>query len=103
MSVTGIGASPNVYTTPSAGGVAKPGRDASGHTAVEAEFLKWAKMTPAERMRADLLASMGLDEDKLKGMSAEDRQKVEDKIKKMIEDKVKAAAEKKGQLVDQKV
>lgn len=102
MSVTGIGQSSSLYAPPG-GGAANASKGPRPPTAVEAEFLKWARMTPAERMRADLLASLGLDEDKVAGMSPEDRQKLEDKLKQMIEEKVKQGAEKKGQLVDRKV
>ena len=67
---------------------------------VEEQFLKYARMSPAERMRASILGSMGLTEDDLSAMSAADRQKVEDKIKQMIEQKIKEAQKEKGQLVD---
>lgn len=102
MSVAGIGQSQNVFTasaaatgTSLAGAAAKP--DA------KSEFLKWAHMTPAERMRANLLSSMGLTEDDVAAMSPEDRKKVEDKLRELIEAKVKQSAEKTGQLVDKKV
>jgi hypothetical protein len=60
-------------------------------------------MTPAQRMHANLLASMGLDEDKLAAMSDKEREKVEAKIREMIEEKIKQGDRSPGQLVDKKV
>jgi hypothetical protein len=72
---------------------------------VEDEFKAWASMTPAEQMRATMLASMGLTEDDVKGMSAADQKKVNDEIAKRIKDQVQDDAEnpKKGQIADLKV
>ena len=96
MSVAGIGQSSNAYTPPSAGA----GGSAPTHTAVESEFLKWARMSPGERMRADILSSMGLDDDKVAAMSPDARKKVEDKVREMIEEKIKQGAKTPGLLVD---
>ena len=49
------------------------------------EFLKWAKMNPIERLRAQYLKDHNLTEEKLASMSNEERQKIEDDIKKHIE------------------
>ena len=51
---------------------------------VEQKFLEYAKMTPAERMHAQMLAQLGLTEDQFKAMSPADQQKIEDKIREMI-------------------
>jgi hypothetical protein len=69
------------------------------------QFQAYAKMTPAERMRASILSSMGLTEDDLKAMTPDQRQAVEQKIEKMIQDAAMQAAEKKstGLLADVKV
>lgn len=101
MSVAGIGQSSNVYTPPSAN-LWGASASAPTHTAVENEFLKWAKMSPGERMRADILSSMGLDADKVAAMSPEEQKKVEDKVREMIEEKLRQGAKKPGLLVDQK-
>lgn len=77
--------------------------NALSKTSAVDEFMKWASMTPAQRMRANMLASMGLTEEKVAAMSPEDRAKVEAKIKEMIEAKIKREPPKTGQLVDQKV
>lgn len=99
MSVAGIGQSSNAYAPPSARSGGAPA-GAPAHTAAETEFLKWAKMSPGERMRADILSSMGLDDDKVAAMTPEDRKKVEDKVREMIEEKIKQGAKTPGLLVD---
>jgi hypothetical protein len=53
----------------------------------EEQFLDYAQKSPAERMRDDILKSLGLTEDDLAKMSPEERAAVEEKIKKMIEEK----------------
>jgi len=50
----------------------------------EQKFLEYAKMTPAERHHAQMLAELGLTEDQFKAMSPADQQKIEDKIRDMI-------------------
>ena len=51
---------------------------------MEQKFLEYAKMTPAERMHAQMLAQLGLTEDQFKAMSPADQQKIEDKIRDMV-------------------
>jgi hypothetical protein len=51
----------------------------------EQKFLEYAKMTPAERMHAAMLAQMGLTEDQFKAMDPAAQQKIEEKIKDMIQ------------------
>lgn len=66
-------------------------------------FLDYQKKTPAEKMRDEILGSMGLTEDQLKAMDPKTRAKIEEKIKAIIKEKVEEATEKKtGQLVDVK-
>jgi hypothetical protein len=50
----------------------------------EQKFLDYAKMTPAERMHAAMLAQMGITEDEFKAMDGAAQQKIEDKIREMI-------------------
>jgi Fe-S cluster biosynthesis and repair protein YggX len=69
------------------------------------EFLDYQKMTPAEKMRAAMLAKLGVTEEQLKAMSPEDRKKIEDQMKDMIKEQVMNGdkeKEKKGLLVDVK-
>jgi len=55
----------------------------SADSAVQ-KFLEYAKMTPAERLHAEMLSQLGLTEDQFKALSPADQQKVEDKIREMI-------------------
>jgi hypothetical protein len=50
----------------------------------EQKFLDYAKMTPAERLHAQMLAQLGITEDQFKAMSPADQQKIEEKIRDMI-------------------
>lgn len=59
-------------------------------------FLDFASKTPAEKMRAMVLADMGLTEEDLRNLSAEDRAELEAKIRTQIEVKVKQEIEKKS-------
>ena len=67
------------------------------------EFMDYAKLTPAQKMRAAMLAKMGVTEEQLKAMSPEERQKIEDQIKKQIKEQVQNDPNmKKGSLLDVK-
>src|SRR6202047_4187562 len=82
MSFSLSGASPtSLLDTP------KPAKPAAAKS-VEQTFLDYAKMTPAERMHAQMLAQLGLTEDQFKAMSPADQQKIEDKIRDMIKKQV---------------
>ncbi|HEV7319514.1 MAG TPA: hypothetical protein VGO04_13020 [Ensifer sp.] len=52
---------------------------------VSDEFLKRAKMSLAEQIRAQILESLGLSEEDLKSMDPEQRKAVEEEIRKAIE------------------
>ena len=75
------------------------GLDASGDTVVK-QFMDYAKMSPMERMRAQILKSMGLTEDDLKKMSPEQQKAVEQKIEQMIKQQLQKNAGTTGQVVD---
>jgi hypothetical protein len=92
MSITAIGSSP-AYGGAYGGVTASP----VGETSAKDEFLKFQAMTPAQKMRAMMLAKLGLSEDDVKAMSPEDRKKVEDKIKAMIKQQVQNDPDNKGQ------
>jgi TPP-dependent pyruvate/acetoin dehydrogenase alpha subunit len=64
------------------------------------EFMDYAKMDPMERMRANILKSMGLTEDDVKNMSPEQQKAVEQKIAQMIRQELQKNAGKAGQVVD---
>lgn len=62
----------------------KEGAAPSGNS-VSDEFLKRAKMSLAEQIRAQILESLGLSEEDLKAMDADQRKAVEDDIRQAIE------------------
>lgn len=59
-------------------------------TSPEAEFLKEAKKTPAERIRAAVLKKLGLTEEELAAMDSAAKAAIEKIIKQEIEQKLKA-------------
>ena len=84
-----------VDSTSGAGLTAGPGKSAKD------EFMDYAKLTPAQKMRAAMLSKLGVTEEQLKAMSPEERQKIEDQIKKQIKEQVQNDPNmKKGSLVD---
>jgi len=67
----------------------------------KAEFLKFAKMSPAERIRAAFLKDHNLTEESLAKLPKAEREKIEQEIKKLI--KTKLGLDEKGpagQVVD---
>ncbi|HEY0526608.1 MAG TPA: hypothetical protein VGD08_24660 [Stellaceae bacterium] len=66
---------------------------------VKNDFLKFARMSPAERIRDAYLRAHGLTEDDLKAMSPEKRKAIEDEIQKEIKDSIQRNTEKKTGLV----
>jgi len=91
MNLNGVGQIWTAYTPQHLGGALEA--SPRGETSVKDAFLAWAKMTTSERMRANILSSMGLTEDELAAMPAWERGKVETRIKEMVAAKVRAAAE----------
>jgi hypothetical protein len=70
----------------------------------EQKFLEYAKMTPAERMHAAMLAQMGLTEDQFKAMDPAAQQKIEDKIRDMIRQQAANSSDKRtGMITDKSV
>ena len=63
------------------------------------EFLALAEKSPAERMRALILGKMGLTEEQLQAMDAEDRKKIEEKIREEIKQQVENGVEKRTGLI----
>ena len=81
-------------TSPATGKLKSKGND------VVQEFMDYAKMDSMERMRANILKSMGLTEDDLKNMSPEQQKAVEQKIEQLIKEQLQKNAGKTGQVVD---
>ncbi len=101
MNIPPIGVPAPTHSKPSSNApVLDPAPDSGAKEDVEAEFLAYARMSPAERMRDNILKSMGLTEDDVNAMSPADRQKLEAKIKELIKQQLEEAAKKKGQLLD---
>jgi hypothetical protein len=57
----------------------------SADTGIVEEFMELAKMTPAERLRRQMLEEMGLTEDSLKALPPEERKAIEAEIREAIE------------------
>ncbi|MFC5069562.1 hypothetical protein [Flaviflagellibacter deserti] len=96
MSISGIGSGVSSFLAPTprvadATSAALPADKAKelGGSAKE-DFLKFAQMSPADLLRAQILGEMGLKEEDLNRMDSKTRKEVEDKIK----DQIKQAAEK---------
>lgn len=101
MSISAV-VSPSAYAGAYSGVAA--GRSSSvGETSAKDEFLKYQSMTPAEKMRAMMLAKLGVTEEQVKAMSPEERAKIEQKLKDMIKQQVQndpAKKDKTGQIAD---
>lgn len=67
--------------------------DSSEATASNAfdDFRKFLNMTPEQRMRMQILASMGLTEEQVQAMPPEQQKKVEDEIKLRIKEQIRQA------------
>jgi len=59
-------------------------KNKSKSDSVEQEFLKYAEMTPAQRLFDSMLKQLGVSEDDFKAMSPQDQQKIVEKIQQMI-------------------
>lgn len=100
MSISGIGGAGGI------GGIYPTSGSVSGSSLATPptpadEFLEYAKMSPAERIRAAILEELGITEEELEAMPAEAREAMEKQIAEKIKDKLEQAAEKKtGMLVD---
>jgi TPP-dependent pyruvate/acetoin dehydrogenase alpha subunit len=93
----GAGVAPTASPTKSA----LTARPAETKTA-EQKFLEWAKMTPAERMHAQMLSQLGITEDQFKAMDPAAQQKVEDKIRDMIKKHAEDSNDKRTGLITDK-
>lgn len=72
----------------------------SSDGSVVEEFLKYAKMNPFDRMRANILKSMNLSEADLQKMSPDQKAAVEQKIKDAIQKELEMKDQQPGSLVD---
>lgn len=95
MSISSIGSS-SPYAGVQVGLTNTTASPPLSQTSARDEFLKFQAMTPAEKMRAMMLAKLGVTEEQLKAMSPEERAKVEQKLKDMIKQQVENDPDKKG-------
>ncbi|ENZ80524.1 MULTISPECIES: hypothetical protein [Caulobacter] len=89
MSIMSIGSAGAVgpYSGPSA--ISGAGASAAADpTSPREAFEKYQAMTPAQKMRAMMLARLGLTEEQVKALPDDKRKAVEDKIKDMIKQQV---------------
>jgi hypothetical protein len=100
MSISISGGSPASLFAPPA--PSTPSVKPADSNSVEQKFLEYAKMTPAERMHAQMLAQLGLTEDQFKAMSPADQQKIEDKIREMVKQQVSTSADKRTGMITDK-
>jgi hypothetical protein len=99
MSISISGASPTSLFDPKPASLtAKPAETKS----VEQKFLEYARMTPAERMHAQMLAQLGLTEDQFKAMDPAAQQKIEDKIRDMIKQQAANSNDKRTGIITDK-
>jgi hypothetical protein len=57
------------------------------------EFLAYMEKTPEERLRANILKSIGVTEEEIESLPPEQRQAIEEKIKEIIKEKIRPASE----------
>ncbi len=93
MAITGLGMTQPTYSAPSGGSPLSSNQKTDDQKTVD-DFESWANMTPAQRMRANILASMGLTEDDLKAMTPQQRKAVEDTIEQRIKEEAEHQAQK---------
>jgi len=95
----------NAVTAPKSAEAASGPMAAVPEKSAKDEFLDYAKLTPAQKMRASMLAKLGVTEEQLKAMDPKERQKIEDQLKEMVKEQVLGADKdrvQKGALVDLK-
>ena len=98
----------NAATSPgSAASAASGSATASGSldatpqdNSVVKNFLNYARLSPAERLRANILKSLGLTEDQLKALPPDQQKAVEQKIEQLIRQALQKKLGTSGQLVN---
>lgn len=101
MSISGIGSTLGPPSGPAPAGGSKPSSGVGGPKSPEEDFLEFARMSPAERMRAAILREMGITEEELAKMGPEERANVNEEIAKRLRDQALQARERQpGMIVD---
>jgi hypothetical protein len=86
-------------TAGSAAGVSASGTTSQDNSVVQ-DFLNYAKMSPAERMREEILKSLGMTEQQFEKLSPTQQQAVNQKIQQIMLQQLQQNAGKTGQLVN---
>ena len=83
----------------SAGSASASGATSQGDNVVQ-DFLDYAKMTPMQRMREEILKSLGLTEQQFKELSPAQQQAVNQKVQQIMQQQLQQNSGKTGQLVN---
>lgn len=103
MSMSIQGSAPMPLADALTRGAAVTSKSPQGSSA-ESEFLKFAKMTPAERLHAQMLAKLGLTEEQFEAMDPKAQAEVASKIRDEIIKQMQATGDKRtGMIADIKV
>ncbi|WP_298720970.1 hypothetical protein [uncultured Ferrovibrio sp.] len=108
MSISGIGGLgvllPSFSPSSSSAASGLPTEEIEGRKSVQDEFLDYARMSVAERIRAQILEDKGLTEERLAELDAEKRKAIEEEIRQAIEEKMKVETGKtEGTMADLRV
>ena len=78
-----VAVTPGAAPSSAAGSSAAASSTGSANSVVQ-QFEQYAKMTPAQRLHAEMLAQLGLTEDQFKALPPAQQQKINEKIQQMI-------------------
>ena len=99
-SVTAFGPITSTMFPQTAGPSASASGTPSQSNSVVQDFLDYAKMSPAERMRENILKSLGMTEQQFEKLSPTQQQAVNQKIQQIMLQQIQQNAGKTGQLVN---
>ncbi len=100
--VTAFGPITSAMFQPNAGSSASAGTSGAtsqGNNAVQ-DFLDYAKMSPTERMREEILKSLGMTEQQFEKLSPVEQPAIDQKIQQIMLQQIQQNAGKTGQLVN---
>lgn len=86
-------------TAGSSASASASGATSQGNSVVQ-DFLDYAKMSPAERMRENILKSLGMTEQQFEKLSPAQQQAVNQKIQQIMLQQLQQNSSKTGQLVN---
>jgi hypothetical protein len=86
LSVSGFSSGSSLTSVPTSSSVTKSSTTLTAKPAETAaqQFEEYAKMTPAQRLHAEMLSQLGLTEDQFKALPPAQQQKINEKIAQMI-------------------